>query len=225
MFTGIILAKGTILGIEKSRATSTSSMGLELWVDIAGLELTAIHIGDSIAINGTCLTVTQLDQTAARFDVSGETLSKCLIGHWQVNQQVNLETALTLQTPLGGHLVSGHVDGIGHLDKRVDSADSTWMQFSASRDIGKFIAIKGSITVDGISLTTNHVFDEGEETCFEVTLVPHTLNKTNLGTLNVDDNVHLEIDLLARYLQRMMESEAQSVALNSEISGNQVSKD
>lgn len=207
MFTGIIEALGTVADIEHCLVESGSPQGLVLQIDLATLPVEQISIGDSIAVNGTCLTVTELIENIARFDVSAETLSKCLLGDWQPGQRVNLERALTLQTPLGGHLVSGHVDGTGILAERRDSAESIWMQFSAPRAIGRFIAVKGSITVDGISLTSNKVHDEGESTLFEVTLVPRTLAVTTLGTLQQDSPVHLEIDLVARYLQRIFESD------------------
>ena len=214
MFTGIIESLGVIRKLEDASADAT---GIVIGVELGTLPVDNINIGDSIAINGTCLTVTRLDQSLAQFDVSAETLSKCLIGGWQVGESVNLERALTLQTPLGGHLVSGHVDGTGILVSRVDAGDSTWMKFEAPRAIGKFIAVKGSITIDGISLTSNLVNDLGEVTSFEVTLVPHTLTITTLGVMAEGQKVHLEIDLVARYLQRMSDSDAQATSGTSHV--------
>ena len=208
MFTGIIEALGHVVSMQPSVNQAGAIEGLAIEIDLTTLPTEKISIGDSIAVNGTCLTVIRLEDAIARFDVSAETLSKCLIGEWKEGQKVNLERALTLQTPLGGHLVSGHVDGTGCLRQRRDNIDSSWMRFSASRAIGRFIAIKGSITIDGISLTSNNVYDEGETTIFEVTLVPHTLAMTTIGMLKQDTSVHLEIDLVARYLQRMADSDA-----------------
>lgn len=201
MFTGIIEALGCIVSKQDNAA------GVVLQVDLGGLEVSGVQIGDSIAVNGACLTVTEINDTIARFDVSPETLSKCLIGVWAAGDRVNLERALTLQKSLGGHLVSGHVDGTGELIERRDATESTRMIFETTREIGRYIAIKGSISVDGISLTSNTVEDIGETTRFEVTLVPHTLSVTTLGKLCEQDRVHLEIDLVARYLERMHESD------------------
>ncbi|MBX2870105.1 MAG: riboflavin synthase [Acidiferrobacterales bacterium] len=201
MFTGIIEALGSIT------STEPDHKGLRLQVDLSGLRVSDISIGDSIAVNGTCLTVTQLNGNTGCFDVSPETLDKCLIGQWRVGESVNLETALTLNKPLGGHLVSGHVDGTGELIERRDSEESTWMRLRTEREIGRYIAVKGSITVDGISLTSNQVFDEGETTFFDLTLVPHTLAVTSLGAMKKGTSVHLEIDLMARYIDRMQHSD------------------
>ena len=130
-----------------------------------------------------------------------------LIETWEAGDSVNLECALTLQKSLGGHLVTGHVDGTGELIERQDATESTRMTFETTGKIGRFIAIKGSVAVDGISLTSNTVKDVGDATRFEVTLVPHTLSMTTLGSLRERDRVHLEIDLIARYLERMNESD------------------
>jgi len=201
MFTGIIESLGTI--VSKHEAAG----GVVLQIDLGELDASALAIGDSIAVNGACLTATRFEDNSVRFDVSPETLSKCLIGEWKIGDKVNLERALTLQKPLGGHLVSGHVDGTGRLIERRDGSDTTWMQFEAPRAIGRYIAVKGSITIDGISLTSNTVKDADENTRFEITLVPHTLAMTTLGNLIEGDHVHLEIDLVARYLERMNQAD------------------
>ena len=201
MFTGIIQSLGTINQI------NPVGDGIRIRVDLASLDINKVNLGDSVAINGTCLTVTDLDGGFACFDVSRETLDKCLISKWHVGDSVNLELALTLQTPIGGHLVSGHVDGTGELVYSHSSEQYTTMQFKTSKDIGRFIAAKGSITVDGISLTSNVVSDSGDETSFEVMLVPHTLANTTLGNIRAGQMVHLEIDLIARYLQRLNEAD------------------
>lgn len=205
MFTGIIETLGSIVSLQKGDDS------VVMQVDLNALKDKQIQIGDSIAVNGMCLTVTRLDRGIARFDVSPETVNKCLVSHWQVGDRVNLERALTLQTPLGGHLVSGHVDGTGVMVGRHDAAESTLMQFETPREIGRFVAIKGSVAVDGISLTSNAVKDRGEVTSFEVALVPHTLGVTTLGSLQLNARVHLEIDLVARYLARMSESGRESL--------------
>jgi len=184
--------------------------GIVLGIDLNILEMSDARIGDSIAVNGVCLTLTKYGQNLGYFDVSPETLSKCLVADWKTGDKVNLERALTLQKPLGGHLVSGHVDGTAQLTGRTDGETSTWMQFLLPRAIGRYIAIKGSVTVDGISLTSNKVNDEGEQTLFELTLVPHTLSMTTLGDLLPGSHVHIEIDLIARYLERMSVSDKQA---------------
>lgn len=201
MFTGIVEAIGRITALRPG------ADGLVMDVDLAGLDTTRIRPGDSIAVNGACLTVTRLEGGVARFDVSSETLDKCLVGRWREGDRVNLEPALTLQKPLGGHLVSGHVDGTGILDSVTPGPDSTWMRFLVPRELGRYIAIKGSVALDGVSLTTNRVTDIDAGTRFELTLVPHTLAMTTLGDLDPGDRVHVEVDLLARYLDRMQQQE------------------
>ncbi|NKB62033.1 MAG: riboflavin synthase [Gammaproteobacteria bacterium] len=205
MFTGIIQSVGKII------SSQPLSGGLELVIDLGALDSSRINLGDSIAVNGTCLTVTKIEGTRACFDVSTETLDKCLISEWSRDDFVNLELALTLNTPIGGHLVSGHVDGTGVLLKCIPGEEYTRMVFKASRDIGRFIATKGSVTVDGISLTSNSVTDNSEYTEFDVMLVPHTLANTTLGRAKVGMSVHLEIDLVARYLQRLIDSDSGSI--------------
>ncbi len=207
MFTGIIEATGRISAI------NPVPDGLTLYVDLGNLEAEVIRAGDSIAVNGVCLTVTRIDGGISRFDVSRETMDRCLVGDWKVGDGMNLESALTLSKPLGGHLVSGHVDGTGVLDAVVPGGESTWMRIRVSRNLGRFVAIKGSVAVNGVSLTSNRVTDDGEETMFELTLVPHTLSMTTLGGLAAGDGVHIEVDLLARYLQRLLQTE-QSVEEN-----------
>lgn len=207
MFTGIIESLGSIVAIETANQAGESN-ALVLHVALGKLPLDNLHIGDSIAVNGACLTVTSLAKSTARFDVSAETRSQCLIGDWRVGDVVNLESALTLQTPLSGHLVSGHIDGSGNLLSRRDNTQCSWLQFETPRSIGRFIAVKGSIAIDGISLTSNRVVDSADTTRFEVALVPHTLTMTTLGRLTVGSAVHLEIDLVARYLHRIAQSDA-----------------
>ncbi len=207
MFTGIIESLGTIVSVEYGNDDGGNSAVIVL--QCGSLDIDSITIGDSIAVNGACLTVTEiyLSDRSLGFDVSAETLAKCLISGWRAGDRVNLESALTLQKPLGGHLVSGHVDGVGILQERRDADQFTCMRFKTTRAIGRYIAVKGSITVDGISLTSNQVEDLDDDTVFDVTIVPHTLKVTSLETLAEHSAVHLEIDMLARYIERLNASD------------------
>ena len=200
MFTGIVRALGAVRSLRKNGG------GCELRVDISALdaEARAAEVGDSIAVNGVCLSVSELRDGCARFDISPETLARCLVGEWREGARVNLEPALAAGAPLGGHLVCGHIDGAGTLLARRDSDGCAWMRFEAPRELGRLIADKGSLAVDGVSLTTNDVRDENGATCFEVMLVPHTLKHTTLGALQPCARAHLEADALARYAQRLL---------------------
>lgn len=198
MFTGIIQALGQIEAIDIDQS------GCRLDVNIQALGNRAINLGDSIAVNGVCLTVVKNEQGRVRFDVSLESLSKTCIEDWQVGEELNLETALTLQTPLGGHIVTGHVDGIGTMLSREDAGDAIKMVFQVPAKLGRYIAQKGSVCIDGVSLTTNQLLeDDRDGTTFAVMLVPHTLRVTSLKRLRADSRVHIEIDVIARYLDRM----------------------
>ena len=197
MFTGIIQAIGIL-----EHVTDTES-GRGVTMTLGDLALEDIKPGDSVSVNGACLTITGLDNGNATFDVSPETLDKCLVNEWSVSDRVNLELALDLQTRLGGHLVSGHVDGTGSLVNIDSGIDFTRMDFSVNQELGKFIAPKGSIAVDGVSLTTNEVADDSNTTVFTVMLVPHTLANTTMGLLRKGSKVHIEVDMVARYIYRM----------------------
>ena len=197
MFTGIIQAIGIL-----EQVTDTES-GRRVTMNLGDLALEDIKHGDSVSVNGACLTITGLANGNATFDVSPETLDKCLVNEWSVSDRVNLELALDLQTRLGGHLVSGHVDGTGSLVNIDSGIDFTRMDFSVNQELGKFIAPKGSIAVDGVSLTTNEVADDSNATVFTVMLVPHTLANTTLGLLRKGSKVHIEVDMVARYIYRM----------------------
>ncbi len=200
MFTGIIQSQGVI------KAIDVDGDGCRLDIDLGTLDSTTIETGDSIACNGVCLTVVRLNNQTARFDVSLETLDKTTIGAWQVGGEINLEAALSLSAPLGGHLVSGHVDGVGRLVSRQVEGDGTRMTFFVPKPLGRYIANKGSVGIDGVSLTTNSVLEDTEDgTIFEVMIVPHTLEVTSLGNLVAESKIHIEIDLIARYLSRMNE--------------------
>ncbi len=199
MFTGIIQSIGSVTAI------SSVADGARLSIDLKQLDLERIRLGDSIAVNGACLTINRLEQNIVHFDVSSETLATCLMGGWQADDWVNLELALTLQTPIGGHLLSGHIDGTAKLVNRQDRQGFAVMRFETERAIGKFIAVKGSVAIDGVSLTTNKVTDSDHRTQFEIMLVAHTLERTTLGKLEKNSRVHVEVDQVARYIQRLSE--------------------
>ena len=169
------------------------------------LDTNLVQPGDSIAVAGVCLTAVSIESGCLFFDVSKETLSRTLLGSWQPGEGVNLELAMSAQDRFGGHLVSGHVDGLATLIESEASARSTRMRFAGSREVAVYIAEKGSVTLDGVSLTVNGVTDSQAAVMFDVNLVPHTLDVTTLGRLAVEDSVHLEVDMVARYLQRMQE--------------------
>jgi riboflavin synthase len=194
MFTGIIVATG--------RVTSLAEKGgdLELAIDAAALDLGRIAIGDSISVQGACLTVTRMAGTCFHADVSRETLDKTTLGALRPGSRVNLEPSLRAGDALGGHLVSGHVDAVGKLTALVQDARSWRMEFELPATLMRFVAPKGSICINGVSLTVNKV--EGRR--FDVNIIPHTHQATTLGELKMDDGVNIEIDVIARYLERLM---------------------
>jgi riboflavin synthase len=168
------------------------------------LDLDGVRIGDSIATSGVCLTVVELPGDGYWADVSGETLAVTGIGKLKVGDRVNLEKALTPSTPLGGHLVSGHVDGIGEVVSRRDDGRSVRFRMRAPDKLARYIAAKGSVCVDGISLTVNAV----EGAAFELNIVPHTLAETTMGEFQAGRTFNLEVDIIARYLERLLLGEA-----------------
>ena len=198
MFTGIIQAVGSIASLEQRGGD------MRLGINTGKLPLADVCPGDSIAVSGVCLTV--IERSGGRFyaDVSGETLSRTVIGELAVNDPVNLEKALTLETRLGGHLVSGHVDGIGTVVQRSEDSRSVRFTIQAPDELARYIAIKGSICVDGVSLTVNGV--DGAR--FELNIVPHTLEETTLSEYRNGRRVNLEVDLIARYLERLLQGDA-----------------
>ncbi|MGB0238453.1 MAG: riboflavin synthase [Cycloclasticus sp.] len=202
MFTGIIQAVGKIKGIEQQQGD------VRLTVGTADLDLSDAQLGDSIAVNGVCLTAIELMPEQFVADVSNETLSATTMGDVTVGSPVNLECALQAQTRLGGHLVSGHVDGVGRVIERKADARSIRFTFSLPKDLARYVAQKGSICIDGISLTVNKVDDSS----FSVNIVPHTLEMTTLGYREVGDVVNLEVDVIARYLERLMLGESKNPA-------------
>jgi riboflavin synthase len=176
---------------------------LSIQVNVEGLCATDLELGESIAVSGVCLTVVNINETLVTFDVSVETLERSTLDLLQTGTMVNLERAMMFNDRYGGHLVTGHIDGVGYLESREDSARSVRMTFSGDRDIAPYMAEKGSITVDGVSLTVNGVHDLTSAVKFDVNVVPHTLEVTTLGERSVGDRVHLEADLVARYLDRL----------------------
>jgi riboflavin synthase len=193
MFTGIIASVGRIV------KAAPSPGGMRLRIAAGGLPLDDVAIGDSIAVNGICLTVTSLDG-GFEVDVSRETLS-CTAGLAE-NADVNLEKAMRLSDRLGGHLVSGHVDGVGTVTRLESTGDNALLAVSLLPELLRFVARKGSVTVDGVSLTVNEV----AATEFAVNLIPHTLTATNLRRLTVGSRVNVEVDMLARYVDRLLGS-------------------
>jgi len=194
MFTGIIQAIGHIAAIDAHDGDR------HVHVATGNLDLAATKIGDSIAVSGVCLTAVQLAADGFWADVSAETLSCTICGDFQVGSAVNLEQALTPSTALGGHLVSGHVDGVGTVMDRHDDARSVRLRIAAPAALARYIAAKGSICVDGVSLTVNAV--DGAE--FELNIVPHTLQTTTLGEFVAGRRVNLEVDIITRYLERLL---------------------
>ena len=194
MFTGIIQAVGRI------RSREVRGEDMRLVIDAGGLDLGKAQIGDSIAVSGVCLTAVALEPDAFAADVSGETLARTTLGRLKEGDRVNLELALTLATPLGGHLVSGHVDGLGEVLERRPDGRSERFRIHAPERLARYIAEKGSICVDGVSLTVNAV----DGSVFDVNIVPHTLSVTTLGEFRPGRKVNLEVDLIARYLERLM---------------------
>ena len=202
MFTGIIQAIGSV-------ARSESRDGdMRLTIDCADLDLTRAAPGDSIAVNGVCLTAIELKQQKFVADVSVETMNQTSLGALAAGSPVNLETALTLNTALGGHLVSGHVDGPGTLLEMHTDARSIRYSFAVAPEIQHYIAIKGSVTVDGCSLTVNGI--NGNR--FDVNIVPHTQQKTVFQFYKTGCRVNIEVDIIARYLERLLQGKADSDA-------------
>jgi riboflavin synthase len=196
MFTGIILAKGRVTSLTERDGD------LELGVDAAGLDVARIAIGDSVCVQGVCLTVTRKQDTHFYADVSRETMAKTTLGKLKVGSSVNLEPSLRAGDPLGGHMVSGHVDAVGNL-KRIDPDARSWrLEFELPPTLSRFVAAKGSICLNGVSLTVNKV----DGLIFDVNIIPHTQAVTTLGELRVGDGVNVEIDVVARYLDRLVPS-------------------
>ena len=194
MFTGIVQGVGTVRAIEPRGGDVT------IVLDTGSVTLDGVELGGSIAVSGVCLTATRFDRTSFAADVSRETLSMTTLGQWQVGTRVNLEKALLAGQALGGHYVTGHVDGVGEVVSRHEDARSVRMEFRVPAELARYVARKGSICIDGVSLTINGA--RGDR--FDVNLVPHTLEVTTLGLLQAGSRVNLEVDIIARYVERMM---------------------
>ena len=198
MFTGIILAVGSIAAVQPKGGDC------RLKIATGKLPLADCQLGDSIAVNGVCLTAVELGEQYFCADVSNETLSRTTLQQAKTGTPVNLELALMPTSRLGGHIVSGHVDGIGKVVEKKSDGRSIRFKFQAPDHLAKYIAEKGSICINGISLTVNDV----DGPFFSVNIVPHTLQETTLGSTDCGDQVNLEVDLLARYLERLMQGDA-----------------
>jgi riboflavin synthase len=204
MFTGIIQSVGEVRRLEPRGGDVRITIGT------GKLPLSQAALGDSIAVNRVCLTAVTLAADAFAADVSRETLALTTLGDLTPGSPVNLEPALTLATPLGGHLVSGHVDGVGRVLERQEDARSWRLRIAAPAGLARYIAHKGSICVDGVSLTVNAV----DGACFELNIVPHTLDQTIIARYQAGTRVNLEVDLIARYLERLLLGE-QAAAPNA----------
>ncbi len=201
MFTGIIEAVGVLVSAEEH--------GGDVRIHIGGgaLPMSRVQLGESVSTNGVCLTVTALVQNGFTADVSQETLSRTTLGALRPGSRVNLETALTLNKPLGGHMVTGHVDGVGRVLDRKSVGRSLQFDLEAPAGLAKYIAEKGSVCLDGVSLTVNQVAGKA----FSVNVVPHTLEETVIGEYRPGTRVNIEVDLLARYLERLLLGEGAAV--------------
>ena len=209
MFTGIIQAVGRIAKIQPKGEDT------RIYVQTGKLDLADVQLGDSIAVNGICLTAVELPGDGFWADVSKETLDKTSMGSYQQGRAVNLEKALTPTTRLGGHLVSGHVDGVGEVVLRETAGRSEHFQIRAPQELAHYIAQKGSICVDGISLTVNAV----DANVFDLNIVPHTLQETTMGEYQGGQRVNLEVDLIARYLERLLTGNNPQLSDSPAISG------
>lgn len=194
MFTGIIEAVGSVASVENKQGD------LRLRIHTGSLDLADVKLGDSIATNGVCLTVVELPGDGFVADVSRESLAHTQIGSWGKGTAVNLEKAMMPTTRMGGHIVTGHVDGLGTIKKRNADARSIQFVIEPPANLKKYIAAKGSITVDGVSLTANALNPQG----FELNIVPHTAEETTLYAAKEGQQVHLEVDIIARYLEQLL---------------------
>jgi riboflavin synthase len=194
MFTGIIEAVGKIQRIEPVGGD------MRLTIDVLTLDMSDVQLGDSIAVNGVCLTAIKFDQDSFVADVSNETVSLTTLKDLKTGNPVNLEKALLPTTRLGGHLVSGHVDGVGSVINITEDARSVRYTVQVPEELKKYIAVKGSVCIDGTSLTVNMVKDD----CFDINIVPHTQERTIIKSYKTGTSVNLEVDLIARYLERLL---------------------
>jgi riboflavin synthase len=208
MFTGLVEAVGSVVSIENKGGESRMNFAS------ASIGLSDAQLGDSIAINGVCLTVVSKTDQQFAADVSAETLACTTLGALQPGSRVNLERALLPTTRLGGHMVSGHVDGVAHVASIKPQDESIIISFEVPSQLSKYIASKGSICVDGVSLTTNVVSDSG----FEVNIIPHTQQQTIIGDYKQGSKVNIEVDVVSRYLERLLQGGSANQAQASNIS-------
>ncbi len=194
MFTGIIQALGQIKSI------NTHDQGATLEFQANGLDFSTVAIGDSIAVNGVCLTAIEVNTDSFKADLSQETLNCSIFDQLNEGDKVNLEKALRLNQGIDGHLVSGHVDGIATVVDKFNEGESTRFKIKAPQSLVKYIARKGSVCINGVSLTVNEIIDN----VFDLNIVPHTLIATTLGELNIDSQVNLEVDIIARHLEQLI---------------------
>lgn len=193
MFTGIVEELGKINGVQKGEKSSVLTIN-------ASKVLKSTQLGDSIAVNGVCLTVASITENSFSADVMAETMRKSNLGSLTVGSTVNLERALTPLTRMGGHTVSGHIDGTGTITSYVKEDNATWVTVNADSDILKYIVQKGSIAIDGISLTVAYI----DDTCFKVSIIPHTSQQTTLLSKGVGNTVNLECDVIAKYVEKLL---------------------
>ncbi|HYM34156.1 MAG TPA: riboflavin synthase [Steroidobacteraceae bacterium] len=200
MFTGIVQSVGTIT------AVTPKGGDIELCIRAPRLDLSNTILGDSISCSGCCLTVTKIDKQSFCVDVSRESLSVTTLQSWRVGTEINLEKALRAGDALGGHYVSGHVDAVGKVVAMNDDGRSMHVDFEVPKKLGRYVARKGSICVDGVSLTVNAVTDKPDTTRFDVNLIPHTREQTVLRNYTPSTQVNIEVDMIARYIDRMREA-------------------
>ncbi|MCC5797314.1 MAG: riboflavin synthase [Methylophaga sp.] len=198
MFTGIIAAVGRIASLQPQGGD------IRLLIDTVKLDISDVKLGDSIAVNGVCLTVVTIEGQTLAFDVSKETLHRTSLASVSAGSSVNLEKALAVGERLGGHFVSGHVDGLGKVTRLQPSARSWQFHIEMPAPLRRYVAEKGSICVDGVSLTVNAVTDTG----FEINIIPHTMQETIIRDYSIGQSVNLEVDLIARYLERLLPGNA-----------------
>ena len=197
MFTGIIQSIGKIISI------TPGSVDTRLSVDVGEMPFDDVEMGESISINGACMTVVAFDENSFSVDVSKESLAMTTLGRLKTGSAVNLERAMRLSDRLGGHLVSGHVDGVGKISQRVTEGRSIRFGIGVPDELSKYIAHKGSVCIDGVSLTVNEVNDNE----FSLQIIPHTLQETIFSEYSVGDDVNIEVDIIARYLERLLMSD------------------
>jgi riboflavin synthase len=221
MFTGIITGIGYISHV--SDLGDNDDFGKRLTIQAPAGYLDDVNLGDSIALNGACMTVTSLDKTHDQFtiDISAESISKTAgLAHVKpqsspINRKINLEKALRTHDRLGGHIVSGHVDGVGIVSYFARLGESWELRITCPKELAKFLAIKGSATINGVSLTINSVKDTHSDCEISINLIPHTLENTALGVLTLGSSVNIEIDLIARYVERMLMTSRERLSLPS----------